>query len=521
MEITFGLALIAGLISFISPCVLPLVPAYIGYMGGRMTHDVATNLREKPRSSVSSAQMRLSTFAHGVFFVLGFTLVFVSIGLLSTAFIQHVGGSNIRVVTDLVGRIGGLLIILFGLHFMGAMPAVMRWTRARPTLVDHVAALVLGGLVVSSVVFWSLTGQVDIWNSALWVTAPLVPLACLAAVALFWLWLVYENAFTSPGPFIFRQMDHVETVLYSDTRRPLGAVAGGRSGYAGSLAMGAVFSAGWTPCIGPIYGAVLTMAANGGEVGRAAVLLGAYSIGLGIPFLLTALMLDGAQLWLRRLQSRMRAIELTSGLFLVVIGVAVASGQLQGLSQQFAGEFAEVSIAVEQQVIGMVTGDTVTGSGPVAENSSAQPADVRREVGLEVGAMAPDFTAVTDSGEPISLSSLRGNVVLLNFWATWCGPCRIEMPHIQAVFERAGDQNFVVLAVNNAESGEAVTRFREAMNLTFPIALDERAEIQRQYGVLSYPSTFLIDRDGTIVARHLGAMTADQIEPFVAAAGES
>jgi thiol-disulfide isomerase/thioredoxin len=217
---------------------------------------------------------------------------------------------------------------------------------------------------------------------------------------------------------------------------------------------------------------VLTLAANGGDVGQAGVLLAMYSLGLGVPFLLTALLLDSAQTVLRRLQRHMRAIELTSGAFLVVIGVLVASSQLQNLSQQFAGQFAEFSIEVEEQAIQLFTSGSADPSAAAQADNTIQPTLESAEVGLDIGSIAPDFVTVTDTGESVTLSHLRGSIVLLNFWATWCGPCRIEMPEFQSAYEQNADQGFVVLAINNGETLEGVAGFRDELALTFPLALD-------------------------------------------------
>lgn len=519
VEITIGLALIAGLVSFISPCVLPLVPAYIGYMGGRLTHQAANGLRDSQTDRANALAHRLNTFLHGIAFVIGFSLVFVSIGLLSTAFIQQIGGSNIRVLTDLIGRLGGLLIIVFGLHFMGVVPSLLQRLRANQGLLDHLLAPFVLGLALTITLLWGLTGHLDVWNSPLWDSAPLIPLVSLISVVLVWLWLAISGAFLTPKAFLLSLIEKVESVFYSDTRHQM--TASQRGGYLDSLLMGVVFSAGWTPCIGPVYGTVLTLAANGGDVGQAGVLLAMYSLGLGVPFLLTALLLDSAQTVLRRLQRHMRAIELTSGAFLVVIGVLVASSQLQNLSQQFAGQFAEFSIEVEEQAIQLFMGGSDDPSAAIQADEVIQPTLEPVEVGLDIGSIAPDFVTVTDTGEPVTLSDLRGTIVLLNFWATWCGPCRIEMPELQSAYVQNADQGFVVLAINNGETLEDVAGFRDALALTFPLALDERALIQRDYGIVSYPSTFLLDRDGRILARHFGPLTAAQTRELLANAGLS
>lgn len=511
MEITVGLALIAGVVSFISPCVLPLVPAYIGYMGGRISSGAASG-RAQGRAAI---QQRLNIFLHGVFFVAGFSLIFVAIGLLSTAFVQQISGGNIRILTDLIGRLGGVLIIFFGLHFMGVLPALFQTLRARRELFESPAAVVVIGAAFTALLLWGFNGDIAFWDSFVWASTPVISIISLALAAVLWGWMAARGAFTEPAAFAFRSLDALERALYSDTRRALSA--SGQRGYLDSAAMGVVFSAGWTPCIGPVYGAVLTMAANGGEVGRAGILLAGYSLGLGIPFLLTALLLDGVQRWLKRLRRHMRVIQVVSGAFLIVIGIAVASGQLQRLSQQFAGDFAEFSVGVETRVLELVTGTEMPESAS-AVSSAESPASSER-IGLEIGDLAPDFASVTPEGQPIALSDFRGSVVLLNFWATWCGPCRIEMPGFQRQYMAYGDQGLVILAVNNAEPVDLVTAFRDQLRLTFPIVMDESGEIQRQYGILNYPTSLAIDRDGRIVSRHFGVVPPSQIAQMLAELG--
>ncbi|NDJ77522.1 MAG: redoxin domain-containing protein [Chloroflexi bacterium] len=549
MELTIGLAFVAGLVSFISPCVLPLVPAYVGYMGGRVTNTVASSVRSEVEGAANQRRARFGTAVHGVFFVAGFTLVFVAIGLASTAFIQQIGGSNVSHVTDIIGRVGGVIIVFFGLHFMGLLPRVFAWLRARERVLGNVLFSLGIALAASVLITWGFTGAVRIWATPLWDTNVWIPTAAAVLLVVLWVGLLFRGAFTAPGTFWNGVITRVETALYSDTRREMTAKT--NQGLGGSFVMGIVFSAGWTPCIGPVYGAVLTLAASGGDVGEAGSMLTAYSLGLGVPFLLTALMLDSAQGTLRRLQRHMRTIEYASGTFLIVIGLAVASGYLQDLSQRFSGEFAEFSVGVEEAALDFVTGgdddeseslivaapaeaseDSATDDATTNVSGGADSAEMDQiaasnnapeaeaalenvEVGLAIGNRAPDFQTVTETGEPIALSDLRGQVVLLNFWATWCGPCRVEMPEFQAFFEEHQADGFTILAVNNSETVGDVEGFRDELGLTFPLAMDERGEIQAEYGVFSYPSTLVLDRNGVIVARHFGLLDGSQLDDLV------
>ena len=345
MNVTLWLAFVAGFVSFLSPCVLPLVPAYIGYMGGRVTNTVAAQTKGGTVVLVKPPfTSRMSTVVHGAAFVGGFTFVFVTLGLLANVVLQRIiGGQNIALVLDIIGRVGGLVIIFFGLHFMGIVPSILRWLLTR----EH--------LLASSrftAAFASVAGSIILWAFMDWLIG--VPV-----LLIFILWLSLGGAFTNPVRFWTRNIQSLQNALYADTRRQM--VASGRQSFSSSALMGVVFAAGWTPCIGPIYGSILTMSATGGDTVQAGVLLVAYSLGLGIPFLLCALLLDSAQAALRKLQHHLHKIELVTGAFLVLIGIFVVTGNLQRLSQNFANQFADFSIQLEQCIIGMTQGEIAPG----------------------------------------------------------------------------------------------------------------------------------------------------------------
>lgn len=114
-------------------------------------------------------------------------------------------------------------------------------------------------------------------------------------------------------------------------------------------------------------------------------------------------------------------------------------------------------------------------------------------------AVAPNFDLVALDGRAVSLEDLRGKVVLLNFWATWCPPCKAEMPDLEALYREYGDaRDFVVVGANAQEGAELVAAFAEERALTFPILLDSDGTAMAQYGVRPLPTTFIIDREGYI-----------------------
>jgi peroxiredoxin len=140
---------------------------------------------------------------------------------------------------------------------------------------------------------------------------------------------------------------------------------------------------------------------------------------------------------------------------------------------------------------------------------------------LEVGDTAYDFTVNDLDGNPVSLTDFRGQPTVVNFWATWCAPCRIEMPVFQDAFERHQDDGLVILALNQAEQAAvAGDYFYDEMGLTFTPLLDEKSEVATRYGSYSVlPSTYFIDPEGTVVAIHRGPLTEGQLAGYLAAAG--
>ena len=116
-----------------------------------------------------------------------------------------------------------------------------------------------------------------------------------------------------------------------------------------------------------------------------------------------------------------------------------------------------------------------------------------------VGFLAPDFTLTTTDGERIQLSALRGQPVVLNFWATWCPPCRAEMPALEALWRSNNSAGLLVLGVDQGESAATVERFaRDTVGTTFPLLLDTRREVGAEYGVRALPTTVFIDAEGRI-----------------------
>jgi peroxiredoxin len=129
--------------------------------------------------------------------------------------------------------------------------------------------------------------------------------------------------------------------------------------------------------------------------------------------------------------------------------------------------------------------------------------------GPRVGFRAPGFDGLTLNGQALSLVDYRGKVVMINFWATWCIPCRVEMPSMENLYEKYKGKGFEILAVSGGEGQSVVQPFTENLKLSFPIVLDEQFEVHGRYEVSAIPSTFLVDKSGVITHRFFGAVDWD------------
>lgn len=178
-------------------------------------------------------------------------------------------------------------------------------------------------------------------------------------------------------------------------------------------------------------------------------------------------------------------------------------------------------IVVGAALVGLAVGLVLFGEPIDAAEApfSTEEASAPRSIAPVVGGRAPDFELVSLEGERIRLSELLGEVLVLNFWATWCAPCEVEMPSLQALHERLRSEGLRVLAVNFDEAPTKVEAFSDRLQLTFPVLLDPGGEVQRMYRVYGYPTTFIVDREGVIRYRHVGLMAEGQAASYMEGLG--
>jgi cytochrome c-type biogenesis protein len=336
-NITLSIAFLAGLLSFASPCVLPLVPAYVGYLGG-----TAVTSAEQGGTRRETAR----TFLHSLLFVLGFGFVFVLLGASATFIGRFLFDSAI-----LLQRVGGVVLVVFGMRLMAIGWSRRRWIAA--AVVVALATLVLdSGLIAQGRIgfgdyslIWlqeSLMMGLVVLAGADWSTARRVILAVAAGILNFLASfdLLVPNLLASALITLAVIFLNRADFFYAEKKIELDQSH--QTGYLRSLLFGVVFAAGWTPCVGPILAGILLVASQLETVGQGILLLVAYTLGLGIPFLLVGLAFGPLSRWLRRMNRYLGVISVISGVLLVLMGILIYTDSLAFLSRY--GSFFELEL---------------------------------------------------------------------------------------------------------------------------------------------------------------------------------
>lgn len=166
-----------------------------------------------------------------------------------------------------------------------------------------------------------------------------------------------------------------------------------------------------------------------------------------------------------------------------------------------------------------ILGVTACSSSSPSSPENAEEANANRlPAAPGVGRLAPDFTLTTLDGNSITVSDFRGKTVFINFWATWCPPCRAEMPHIEALYQEYKDRDVIVIGVDLREGEDRVRRFVQDGDYNWIFTIDATGEVGYEYRVTAIPASFFLDKYGVIKAIHIGAMSKSTMEVKLAAA---
>ena len=394
-----------GIVSFFSPCVLPLVPLYVSYMAGG-----AKEVDENGEICYPRKKVLLNT----VFFVVGISFAFFLLGVGFTALGRFFSGNR-----TLFARISGIIMIVFGLYQFG---------------------------------------------------------------------------------FFGRSM-----AIEKERRFHL-SFDGGAMGPLYAFILGFTFSFAWTPCVGPALGGVLLMAGSASASKTGFMLIGCYTVGFVAPFLAGGLFTGKALEFFKHRKNIVSAAFKVGAAILILMGFMTLTGFMNG----FTGYLSSF-------------GDN-SGAQPTENysNEDAQEIEGSESGGSSDEIAAPDFTLTDQYGNEHTLSEYKGKVVFLNFWATWCPPCKAEMPDIQKLYEEHGEngEDLIVLGVAAPNLGREVSRegiieFLSDEGYTFPVVFDESYETFSQYGISAFPTTFMIDRNGNIFGYAPSALTKDIMENIV------
>lgn len=416
---------VQGLISFFSPCVLPLIPLYIGYLSG------GTGTRgEDGRIYYKRSKVMIHTF----FFVIGVSFAFFLLGLGVSAL-----GTFFKNNQLLFARIGGILIILFGIYQLGLLGTsqVLSKERRLPFRLDKLAMSPVTALI-----------------------------------------------------------------------------------------MGFTFSFAWTPCVGPALASVLLMSASASTKVMGFALIGVYTLGFVLPFLAVGLFTTSL---LAFFKSHMNVVKYTvkiGGILMILMGVLMFTGKMNDVTGYLSGVTSSNS-QNKDKTSDSQKSTANTDKKEDAKDTSTESADSATSA-EEASTEKPlpkaiDFTLKDQYGNEHSLSDYKGKTIFLNFWATWCPPCKAEMPDIQRIYEsydQEGDDALVVLGVaapkfGQEQSEEGIIKFLEEEGYTYPTLMDTTGDLFMSYGISSFPTTFMINKDGDVFGYASGQLNEDTMRSII------
>jgi cytochrome c-type biogenesis protein len=485
-------AFLAGLISFLSPCVLPLVPGYVSLISGAGIDEL--------KSSQSGLKRRV--MVNSIAFILGFSVVFIALGAAATEVGQALGYYR-----SFLAREAGVLIILFGLHMTGLVTIKALYSDVRLHNVKG-DSTIWGSFAVGFAFAFGWTPCVGPILSVIlgFASAQSSLFKGILLLATYSLGLAVPFLLTSLGIGEFLK-------FYSRFKRHMHVVEVGSGVLLIGLGELLVFDrftviSNWLSSLGRfevwLEGLVTRSAWVGVVIVAVLVLLGLYAA--------------------FRRRGPATAAQLASPAQAEIAGPVHA--ELAGRSESAAADQLEpASVAQAEQApvvaktrnpLALVVVAVVAAGMLYFGFHAARRTDSGPQKPLGYATPAPDFTLESLDGQNVTLSNLRGKAVLLNFWATWCTPCKIEMPWFVELQRQYGPQGLQIVgvAMDDADKGD-IAEFAKKMGVNYPVLLGKEAVGDAYGGVPALPESFFIGRDGKIVDRIIGLKDRGDIEESI------
>lgn len=286
--------------------------------------------------------------------------------------------------------------------------------------------------------------------------------------------------------------------------------------------LGFTFSFGWTPCIGPILASVLVMVSSSSNHLSANLLIAVYTIGFILPFIITAMFYSKLFKTIDKIKSNMEIIKKIGGIILIVSGILMMVNGFGSISKHFnTSQNSKIESKQEENKRENSTDKEENSDGNDSQKDSNNDNNDKGS-NDEDRIKSIDFTLTDQYGKTHKLSDYEGKVVFLNFWATWCPPCKEEMPYIEQLYKDYNKNNddVVILGVASPNLGregsrEHVVNFLKDQGYTFPVVLDEDGALAYQYGINAFPTTFIIDKEGYVTQYIPGAMDKATMASFI------
>ena len=280
--------------------------------------------------------------------------------------------------------------------------------------------------------------------------------------------------------------------------------------------MGFAFSFAWTPCVGPALTSVLLMAGSAESGAKGFLLIGVYTLGFILPFLAAGIFTAGLLAWFKKHMKAVRYTVKVGGVLMILMGLLMFTGKMNDITGYLS--------SVSQSQVGTDAGSSTEDDADEPEEGNEDADSAQDEEDSDQTTRAYEFELTDQFGNTHKLEDYKGKVIFLNFWATWCGPCRNEMPEIQKLYEEyaaQGDSAEVAIigvagpGMGGEGSKEEITAFMEENGYTYPVLMDETGEMFSYYGISAFPTTFMIDREGNVYGYVSGQLTEDIMRSII------